>query len=160
MLRKTQCVFFLFCCFVSGRQSCVSLWWWHSRWGCAWEILLEEDQRACVPFRPPSSFMTRLQQGLPHSSSPFICLLWSYSPFTSHPLASYFWLFSKHARALCLSSICHMIALFIPITATFVSFCPRRPPTLLKLFAYSPLFPLWLPALRSSVGLSRVISKP
>lgn len=157
MLKNPMCFFsFGFCVWPSVR--CVSLWWWHCRWGCAWEILLEEDQRACVPFRPPSSFMTRLQQGLPLSSFPFICLLWSYSPFT-HPLASCFWLFSKHALALCLSSMSHDCP-FHPLTATFVSFCPRRPPTLLKLSAYIPLFPLWLPALRSSVGLSRVISKP
>jgi len=70
---------------VSDHQSFVSVRQWHTRWGCDWGTLLEEDQTAWVPFRPPQLIHNSLQQGLPLSLYPFsICLLWSYSPYLPH----------------------------------------------------------------------------
>ena len=114
--QKLKCPFFDFF-FVSARRSCASRRWWYCTRGCAPEMLSKEDQRAHVAFRPPSSFTTRLQPVSP-SLSPHLslCLLWSHSGFTSHPLASCFSYFSMRALSVCRA--------YVPWLPTFCLFPP------------------------------------
>ena len=143
--------------FMSGCQSFVSLWWWHFRWVRACAILLEEDQSACVPLKPLVSFMTQPQQGLPLSSSLSLFVCFDHTVHSVHispccfSFLSFGALFVKHMS--------HDCPFFIRTTTSFCLSAHVGPPPL-ETFCLKPSLPPVTPAIRCSVGLSRVISKP